>query len=117
MQVTRSVDGEVLGSLDAGEAFIVIDISTRVINGEATSHVRVTPTAVESELADGWFQFQVEQLEHYLPSGTLPAMPTPGFPHVSFDLLWQTLVKIGFPILEVTPRSRAIDMVAAVFAR
>eukprot|EP01051_Picozoa_sp_SAG22_P012230 SAG22_NODE_1251_length_5005_cov_22.891154_7_plen_123_part_00 len=42
---------------------------------------------------------------------------TPGYPDVTFEILWQTLVKMGFPLLEIQPRSRAVHMVGSVLAR
>ena len=112
------MDGKVVGNLGQGDMVIAVNYLTRVVDGDATTYIHVIAAGMDAPAQpEGWTVYKFSTLERYLPAENIPTMQAPGYPNVSFDLLWGTLIKIGFPILAVSPRARAVDMVGSVLAR
>merc|ERR1711865_33458 len=93
----------VLGTLAEGEEIFVADREIIVQNGVGTTFVQFYNASLKEDAIEGWIAFNGVNLERYIVNKKLDSLleETPGFPDFSFQLLWSTLIKIGFPINDI----------------
>lgn len=119
VRASPASDALTVGTLVEGDTIIVTEHQVKVVTGIATIYGRVLMgTLVPTEL-NGWIEFDYTSLDRYVPVPSLVGQlsDTPGYPNLQFGLLWNTLVKIGFPMNAIQPRSKAIHMLGLVASR
>jgi len=90
-----------------------------IVDHVGVQRVRFINKDLDIEAVHGWITFDTGLLDMHVPEETVrgEGENTPSFPDCTFEELWAAVEKTGFPLSDIEPREKAMDMVQHIFDR